>query len=156
MTSTTGPHTGNPRRIVAADLPDGRGGFTAVGDAPDLPVWEGYRSWVVWGSDRPITLGETEQEFTEDFIPPVGGTRMLVTEVAPGEGLHNEPKMHATDTIDYLFVLSGELDLLEEDGTVQHLKAGDCIVQTGTNHAWRNPGTEPARFGVVLVGIART
>src|SRR6516164_5463802 len=32
-----------------------------------------------------------------------------------------------------------------------HLKAGDVLVQQGTNHAWVNRGTEPCRIAFVLV-----
>ena len=60
---------------------------------------------------------------------------------------------HATDSIDFAVVLSGEIDLHLETGTVR-LTAGDCIVQRGTLHAWSNPGTEPCRISFVLVSAA--
>ena len=57
---------------------------------------------------------------------------------------------HATHSIDFAVVLSGEIDLHLETGTVR-LRAGDCIVQRGTVHAWSNPGTEPCAISFVLV-----
>jgi len=50
--------------------------------------------------------------------------------------------MHRTETIDYVIVLAGELEMQMDDSTVK-LKAGDVLVQRGTNHAWINRGTEP-------------
>jgi len=47
-------------------------------------------------------------------------------------------------------VLSGEIDMLLDDSEV-HLKAGDVMVQQGTNHAWVNNGTEVCRIAFVLI-----
>lgn len=58
--------------------------------------------------------------------------------------------MHKTRTVDYVVVLSGEVDLLLDEGEV-HLKPFDVVIQRGTNHAWVNRGTEPAQLiGVLL------
>ena len=59
--------------------------------------------------------------------------------------------MHATDSVDYALVLEGEIDMLLDEGEV-HLRAGDVLVQQGTNHAWVNRGTRPCRVAFVLVG----
>ena len=58
--------------------------------------------------------------------------------------------MHRTETIDYVIVLAGELEMRMDDSTVK-LKAGDVLVQRGTNHAWINRGPEPARVAFVLI-----
>jgi mannose-6-phosphate isomerase-like protein (cupin superfamily) len=60
------------------------------------------------------------------------------------------PSMHRTRTIDYAIVLEGEIDMLLDDSEV-HLKAGDILVQQGTNHAWVNRGTETCRICFVLI-----
>ena len=60
------------------------------------------------------------------------------------------PFMHRTKTVDYIIVLAGEIDMLLDDTEV-HLKAGDVMVQQGTNHAWVNRGTEVCRIAFVLV-----
>ena len=65
------------------------------------------------------------------------------------------PGMHASDTVDYGIALSGEIDLELDDGGVKRLKAGDCYVQNGTRHAWRNPGDVDCVLAAVSVG-ART
>jgi quercetin dioxygenase-like cupin family protein len=53
------------------------------------------------------------------------------------------PKMHATDTMDYVVLLSGEITLLVDDGEVT-LKPFDIVIQRGVNHGWVNRGTETA------------
>ena len=58
--------------------------------------------------------------------------------------------MHRTETIDYVIVMQGELDMDMDDSTVR-LKAGDVMVQRGTNHSWVNRGTEVARAAFVLI-----
>ena len=60
--------------------------------------------------------------------------------------------MHRTDTIDYIVVMSGEIDMELESGEEVHLKAGDVMVQRGTVHNWINRGTETCIMAVVLVG----
>lgn len=60
------------------------------------------------------------------------------------------PFMHRTDSLDYAIILSGEIDMLMDEEDV-HLKAGDVVVQRGTNHAWSNRGTEPCVICFVLI-----
>jgi uncharacterized cupin superfamily protein len=40
--------------------------------------------------------------------------------------------------------------MLLDDSEI-HLKAGDVLVQQGTNHAWVNRGAEPCRIAFILV-----
>lgn len=67
------------------------------------------------------------------------------------------PFMHRTDSLDYAMVMSGEIYMLMDDEADDvHLKAGDVVIQRGTNHAWSNRGTEPCVMMFVLVdGVTR-
>ena len=65
-------------------------------------------------------------------------------------GKSRHPGFHKTDTIDYAIVLTGEIWALMDEGEVL-LKAGDVLVQRGTNHAWSNRTDEPARVAFVLI-----
>ena len=58
--------------------------------------------------------------------------------------------MHWTKTVDYAMVLAGEIDMLLDESEV-HLKAGDVVVQQGTNHAWVNRGKDTCRIAFVLI-----
>jgi uncharacterized cupin superfamily protein len=60
------------------------------------------------------------------------------------------PFMHRTETLDYAVVLAGEIDLLLDDEDV-HLKAGDVVIQRGTNHAWSNRSDKPCRMLYILI-----
>jgi quercetin dioxygenase-like cupin family protein len=74
------------------------------------------------------------------------GTIFRMLEFAPGLAARN----HRTDSIDYIVVLSGEIDM-ELDDSVVHIKAGDVMVQRGTIHNWVNRGTAPCRLAVILI-----
>ena len=60
------------------------------------------------------------------------------------------PLMHRTETIDYAIVLSGEITMVMDDRDVE-LKAGDVLVQCGTNHAWSNRSNAPCVIAFVLI-----
>jgi len=52
------------------------------------------------------------------------------------------PYMQKTRTLDFCLVLEGEITLVLDTEEV-HLKAGDTVVQRGTNHAWSNRSDRP-------------
>jgi len=74
------------------------------------------------------------------------GTIFRVVEYQPGVA----PRMHRTETIDYVIVLEGEIEMDMDQSTVK-LKAGDVMVQRGTNHAWANRSDKRARVAFVLI-----
>jgi mannose-6-phosphate isomerase-like protein (cupin superfamily) len=77
-----------------------------------------------------------------------GGANFILTEFPPGLG--DAAFMHATDTIDYLVVISGEIVLVLETGEVT-LRAGDLIVDRGVIHGWRNDGAAPAVYASITI-----
>ena len=74
------------------------------------------------------------------------GTIFRMIEFAPGVAARN----HRTDSIDYITVISGEIDMELDDSSV-HLQAGDVMVQRGTIHNWVNRGSVPCVLTVVLI-----
>ena len=57
---------------------------------------------------------------------------------------------NAQATVDYALMLQGELvAIMDKDETV--LRAGDVLIQRGTNHAWANRSGAPARVAFVLI-----
>lgn len=60
------------------------------------------------------------------------------------------PLMHRTESIDYGIVLEGEVTLILDDSATV-LRAGDIVVQRGTNHAWSNRGSVPCRIAFILL-----
>ncbi|HYQ93937.1 MAG TPA: cupin domain-containing protein, partial [Burkholderiales bacterium] len=69
---------------------------------------------------------------------------------AAGPAHRRHPGMHRTHTLDYCVVLSGEIYAMLDEGEVL-LRAGDCLVQRGTRHAWSNRTEEPCVVAFVLV-----
>jgi len=67
-----------------------------------------------------------------------------------GWKLDQHPGAHATDTVDCAIVLSGEIySVIDESETL--LKAGDILIQCGTNHGWSNRSNDFARIAFVLI-----
>lgn len=75
------------------------------------------------------------------------GTVFRVLHFLPGV----QKRVHRTDSIDYIVVMAGEIDMELDEGEQVHLKAGDVMVQRGTVHNWVNRGTEPCTMAVILV-----
>jgi quercetin dioxygenase-like cupin family protein len=113
---------------------------------------QGLVSTLIWSTDQTpadIAVGETIEDMGARILgtaPPVNGTRFAVIDFPPG----NKPGMHRTETIDYVIVIEGEIEMDMDDSTVK-LKAGDVMVQRGTNHAWANRSDKRARVAFVLI-----
>lgn len=166
-------HDENGKAIVISD-----GLAPAVRTNPLRP---GHISVDLWKTDAsPVTLSASESDPTlgpKQIHPPKNGTVFRISEIAPEtEGLRNldaakakeifkamgnenastagrggrHPFMHRTETIDYAVVLSGEITMLLDDTDIQ-LKAGDVVIQRGTNHAWSNRSDKPALMLYVLI-----
>jgi hypothetical protein len=93
-----------------------------------------------------------------DFPPLAAGAALSQEAIRADMGLSGQkagrhPLMHRTKSIDYAIIMQGEIDMLLDDSEI-HLKAGDVLVQQGTNHAWVNRGTQPCRIAFVLIDAA--
>ena len=75
------------------------------------------------------------------------GTVFRILHFLPGVA----QRVHRTDSIDYLVVMAGEIDMELDEGEEVHLRAGDVMVQRGTNHAWANRSDQLARVAFVLI-----
>jgi hypothetical protein len=141
----------------------------------------GARFHEVWSTlQSPALIGNAPVEPEETSLvlaPPKGGTRIRVIDFPPeGESIRNltkeeanehfksmggehassagqhapHPLMHRTETVDYGIVLKGELTLIVDRGETT-AKAGDVIIQRGTNHAWANRSGEFCRVAFILI-----
>ncbi len=105
--------------------------------------------WCTDGAPAAIPVGEQPEDMGARVLgtaPPPNGTRFAVIDFPPG----NLPHMHRTETIDYVIVMEGEIEMDMDASTVK-LKAGDILIQRGTNHAWANRSDKRARVAFVLV-----
>ena len=100
---------------------------------------------------RPPALADTV-----DVQLPPGHIRWMIIEHPP----HAEHQadtgattMHHTDTVDFVFVQQGSAEFVLQDGA-HEVHAGDHVVTTGVDHAWR-AGPEGARLLVVSIGAPK-
>ncbi len=147
-----------PRRVVTGHDATGRSVVLSDGPPPvrhDLPA-SGVSFHEIWrtsASPAPIAATEDEPTATALRVPPdPGGTKIRVNVFAPGalddRGL--QTPIHRTESVDYGIVLEGEIHLVLDDSQVL-LRAGDIVVQRGTDHAWANRSAAPCRVAFVLV-----
>jgi len=169
---------GSPiRRVVTTHDADSRAIVLSDGYAPNVYTRKesGITATLVWTTDSmPAGYSNGDRGAVQiGTSPPPGMTVLRVVEfppedpahvidhsaemaemgIAPESGRRRPPRhsrMHATDSVDYAIVLEGEIDMLLDESEV-HLKAGDILVQQGTNHAWVNRGTAPCKIAFVLV-----
>ncbi len=102
----------------------------------------------VWSSGRPVPLltpSEKEPNERPFTIMPVSGHLLRIIEIYPPSQGGKRTVMHRTSTVDYVVVISGEVVLILDDSEVT-LRQGDVVVQRGTDHAWENRSTVPARM----------
>jgi mannose-6-phosphate isomerase-like protein (cupin superfamily) len=163
------------RRIVTGHDASGKAVVLQDSPTPNVKVRPvgGFVSHLVWVTDEsPADIAGTADRSLREIgtAPPANGTVFRVVDFPPeggkvhdrdamlqAMGLKDETHggarhafMHRTKSVDYALVLSGEIDMLLDDSEV-HMKAGDVMVQQGTNHAWVNRGTEVCRIAFVLV-----
>ena len=136
------------------------------------PARPGFSSTRIWVTDRtPVRIDRVRETLglPHTIEPPPGGSvcRIVVfppddawrvgvgdREVeafframgSPGASTYlpraPHPYMQKTRTLDFCLVLEGEITLVLDTEEV-HLRAGDTVVQRGTNHAWSNRSTRP-------------
>lgn len=166
------------RRVLTGHDSEGKSTFIADGLAPnvkEMASMPGLALTDLWetrgapasnagrddAADRPVRLE-----------PPRNGSILRVVEFPPdsqwreradarrafdsiGAGhaadrRSSDPMMHRTRTVDYIIVLKGEIYAVMEKGETL-LRAGDILVQRGTNHSWSVRGSEPCIVAAVLV-----
>lgn len=156
-----------PRCVVTGDQ---AGKSTILQDGPVDNVSEHIPGLVisdVWSTDTmPVDLSKTTRIENTLFphVPKMGtyfryvqippDAELAVDQAVPVADGQPHPLMHRTDTLDYIIILSGELYLILDDtGTL--LKAGDIVVQRGTNHAWSNRSNQPCIQLAILLDASR-
>jgi hypothetical protein len=138
-----------------------------------------YEVWNTTATPAPLDAASSEPpEEGIQLVPPKGGTRIRVLDIPPedaslaaltpeqarahfaevgaaaasshAENGSRHAFMHRTETIDYGIVLEGELTLIMDVGETV-VRAGDIIIQRGTNHGWANRSGQHCRIAFVLI-----
>ena len=138
-----------------------------------------HEVWNTVATPAPIDAasGEPPEEGIV-LAPPKHGTRIRVLDIPPeGDGVRGmtpeqakahfaeigagaasnaarpgakHALMHRTETIDYGIVLEGELVLIMDEGETT-VRAGDIVIQRGTNHGWANRSDQNCRIAFILI-----
>ncbi len=166
------------RRVVTGHDETGKAIVLMDGPSPNTVAREATGTvarlmWVADATPADISGGTDAAARKIGIPPPEGGSVFRLVDFPPAPDLAGipadlmardlggeqatgnarpprHPYMHRTRSIDYAVIVSGEIDMLLDDSEV-HLRAGDVVVQRGTNHAWVNRGTEVCRIAFVLI-----
>jgi naringenin degradation protein FdeH len=171
------------RRVVTGKDAAGKAIVVTDGGARRVQVRKemGVTTTLLWVTDStPAQLREQGDAGNREIgiVPPASGTIFRIIEFAPQKDVQaddqtrrqifermglapegpsrekpRDPGMHRTRTVDYVVILSGEIDMLLDESEV-HLNAGDVVIQRGTNHAWVNRGNQPCKVAFVLIDAA--
>ena len=145
--------TNQLRRVVTGSNEEGKSIFLIDEDAIHCKeVVPGFRRTNVWTTESsPVdNPGNEDMGAKEVLFPAPSGTLFAYAEIDPGFGVV-EPGWHATDTIDYIVVLRGEVYFLLDEEEVL-LKAGDMLVIRGMSHAWVNRSSEACIVAGAMIG----
>jgi mannose-6-phosphate isomerase-like protein (cupin superfamily) len=167
------------RRVVTAV--DENGSSVCIEDDVIEPVeiaaTPDWRYHFVWGHDELPVSGRakpaavnmpffpaepTAEQVAAAPVPPEEETAAALAqaeETIPGLlGVFepDAPGFHTTQSVDYDFVIEGELHLELDNGELVRLPTGTCVVQNGGRHEWRNPSGKPATLLYVLLGARPT
>ena len=144
-------------RVVTGYDENGDPAVIRQGEPPVVIHAGRYTTTELWVSERgPVAPGDADASAREWALePPPGGACFRIVEIAPGpggeaDGEHAEFQgAHATATLDYVTILSGEVTLVV-GGTEVTLGPGDSVVQQpGVPHDWQNRSAARA----VMVGV---
>lgn len=169
------------RRVVTGHDAEGKSTFLLDGLAPnvkEMASMPGLALTDLWETKGAPARNEGTADNAERPVrlePPGNGTILRIVEFPPdsqwrdradaheafdsiGAGhapdKHSaDPMMHKTATVDYIIVLKGEIHAIMDKGETL-LRAGDILVQRGTNHSWSVRGHEPCIIAAVLVSAA--
>lgn len=158
------------RRVVTGH--DAEGNSVLIDDSPVQPgvvdEFPGFEPHEIWAADGTATVPAAGPPIpTTTYFPPVNGVRFQVIVFPPettssaavterADRATQDPMMHTTDSVDYIYIASGAIVLALDNGTEVELQAGDTVVQQGVSHAWHNRSDTACVVIGTLVGAHRT
>jgi quercetin dioxygenase-like cupin family protein len=152
MSSDSNAKADPVRRVITGHDHGKRATIVQDDIAQNISTRPNAASTTLWCSEGiPVSLpvqdrGEDMGARAINSGTPPNGTRFMIMDLFPG----CQGKMHRTDTLDYVIVLEGEVEMLLDNSSVV-LRAGEVLIQQGTIHAWTNRTEKHARLAIVLV-----
>lgn len=140
------------RRVVTGHAPDGRSRFLFDSTIDAHPTHAGVSIAELWAtSEAPASNASSEDAARQGhrLLPDPRGTLLRIFEVEPQDP-DTDLGFHTTDSVDYIYVISGEIHALVDEGELL-LREGDVLVQRGTHHAWSNRSKAPCRLLAVMI-----
>jgi quercetin dioxygenase-like cupin family protein len=149
--------TNEGRRVVTGINVEGKSVILKDGIVPENAKWGGKKinGNVLWTEPQvPVDLSKNSEPlegYKFSLEPPQGGFTIHILTLVPGFN----GEYHQTNTIDFVFIISGKLELILEKGATI-LSPGDTVIQRGTNHAWRVIGDEPCTLAGVMISAIKS
>lgn len=140
-------HDAGGKAIIAADEQlEGSGLAEDSGrtDAMFFGVWATHEMPVDL-SDEAMT--QQRHSSTTTIVGSGSGSVLRIGVLAPG----TRSPMHRTESLDYGICLEGECAMELDSGDEVTVRAGDVVIQRGTNHLWHNRTAAPCRFAWILL-----
>ena len=135
------------RRLVTANNSEGNSFVKWDSEVEAISGRPGFSFFPIWATKRlPAELTEEDPNTWEIGTSIGGGSVFRLCRFEPGV----TERWHRTDSVDYAIVISGEM-YMQLDKEEVHLKAGDIVIQRGTNHNWVNRGPEPCLMLFALI-----
>ncbi len=138
--------------MVTGHRADGRSTFLFEGEVEAAATSEGVSIAELWATtESPASNASREDAArrSHSLLPDPCGTLLRIFEIAP-QAPDTDLGFHTTDTVDYIYVISGEVFAMVDDAEVL-LREGDVLVQRGTRHAWSNRSDAPCRMVAVMI-----
>ena len=131
-----------PRRIVTTENAAGRAVVLVDGASPNAVTLNGSRIVRMWEtSGSPVAIPVTTDlgaTAGNAYRPGFTGSSLYTADIPPGSSLADIP-LHKQESMDYIVVIEGEIDLVIDGGKRIRMHRGDTLIQAGNNHSWINP-----------------
>jgi mannose-6-phosphate isomerase-like protein (cupin superfamily) len=137
-------------RVVTGVNEEGKSYVMSSDEIEEGIVWafkpEQVRHWIA-----AIDPNDAAVQFELGMV--AGDATWSQAKIEPGTAVKGLPGVdeqgfHTTRTVDFVYVLEGQLTMFLDEGSVE-LRKGDFVVQQATRHAWENKSDKPTSILVL-------
>lgn len=153
----TGINENNQSNLIAEDVVSA---FVPYESFPSFQITN-----LFYTEDNPHSLKTRHLDTPYDINLPEGALRFITLRMPTKEEMSRDMEnagmpvpedwtkanLHATDSADYIYVLSGKITCVVGEKLIE-LNQGDFLAQIGPEHTWINDNDEPCYLLCVMVG----
>lgn len=161
------------RKIITGIDKKGKAVFDSDEQVPITIMPENFPGFALtelfYTEDDPQTSETMQKIRPYDIELPKGAFRFCICEIPPLSDLVTYAKknnlplpldekdylLHKTQSIDYLYILQGEVVLRLDSGEEKLVKKGDFTVQRATVHGWNNLTAQPCVILCIMIGVEK-